>query len=206
MGPFVLHTASVRACSCCAVAVARLSLSGKERVASFPLCLCRGRAHQQHALSRTHGTPASDACACPQDKARVNVGFWGGITPENADRHDVLWGMLKGGALGFKSFVSPSGINDFENVSRADVAAAMHFLLSKGAPFFVHAELVSDVEPAEVRARAGAGAGVCVRVVCRPACARSGRHKAAWRSGAAAEQGLAVRPHSSVAAAHSLLA
>lgn len=61
--------------------------------------------------------------------------------------------MLKAGALGFKSFVSPSGINDFENVSRSDIQDAMHFLLSKGAPYFVHAELVTDVkEPTEVRA------------------------------------------------------
>lgn len=91
-------------------------------------------------------------CTRLQTKAKVNVGFWGGITPENAHKHDVLWGMLKAGALGFKSFVSPSGINDFENVSRSDVADAMHFLLSKGAPYFVHAELVTDVEQAEVRA------------------------------------------------------
>jgi allantoinase len=86
-----------------------------------------------------------------QAKAKVNVGFWGGITPENAHKEDVLWGMLKAGALGFKSFVAPSGINDFANVSRSDVAGAMHFLLSKGAPFFVHAELVTEVEQTEVR-------------------------------------------------------
>lgn len=86
-----------------------------------------------------------------QAKAKVNVGFWGGITPANAHKHDVLWSMLKAGALGFKSFVSPSGINDFENVSRSDVASAMHFLQSKGSPYFVHAELVTDVEQTEVR-------------------------------------------------------
>lgn len=97
-------------------------------------------------------------CPCPQQvKAKVNVGFWGGITPANAHKHDVLWGMLRAGALGFKSFVSPSGINDFENVSRSDVADAMHFLLSKGAPYFVHAELVTDVEQAEVGWRVHAG-------------------------------------------------
>lgn len=82
-------------------------------------------------------------------KAKVNVGFWGGITPDNAHNDEVLWGMLKAGALGFKSFLAPSGISDFANVSRSDVAGAMHFLLSKGAPFFVHAELVTDVEQAE---------------------------------------------------------
>lgn len=40
-----------------------------------------------------------------QAKAKVNVGFWGGITPDNAHNDDVLWGMLKAGALGFKSFL-----------------------------------------------------------------------------------------------------
>lgn len=107
------------------------------------------------------------------------MGFWGGIVPANAHKHDVLWGMLKAGALGFKSFVSPSGINDFENVSRSDVADAMHFLLSKGAPYFVHAELVTDVEQAEVGLQegscgggvhAGLGWGLCgVEVFC-PTC------------------------------------
>jgi dihydroorotase-like cyclic amidohydrolase len=87
---------------------------------------------------------------CLQAKAKVNVGFWGGITPDNAHNETVLWGMLKAGALGFKSFVAPSGINDFPNVSRSDVAGAMHFLLSKGAPFFVHTELVTEVEQTEV--------------------------------------------------------
>ncbi|KAF6265397.1 allantoinase [Scenedesmus sp. NREL 46B-D3] len=82
-------------------------------------------------------------------KAKVNVGFWAGITPENAHQEDVLWGMLKAGALGFKAFLAPSGMDDFRNVSRSDVAGAMHFLLSKGAPFFVHAELVTEVQQAE---------------------------------------------------------
>lgn len=95
--------------------------------------------------------PGATSVAAVQAKAKVNIGFWGGITPDNAHKHDVLWGMLKAGALGFKSFVAPSGINDFPNVSRSDVADAMHFLLSKGAPFFVHAELVTDVEQTEVR-------------------------------------------------------
>eukprot|EP00879_Flechtneria_rotunda_P024729 GHRR01026235.1.p2 GENE.GHRR01026235.1~~GHRR01026235.1.p2 ORF type:complete len:138 (+),score=34.31 GHRR01026235.1:772-1185(+) len=89
--------------------------------------------------------------AIAEAKAKVNIGFWGGITPDNAAKHDILWGMLKAGALGFKSFVAPSGINDFANVSRADVANAVHFLLSKGAPYFMHAELLSEVKQEEVR-------------------------------------------------------
>lgn len=81
-----------------------------------------------------------------QAKAKVNVGFWGGLTPANSRNDSALWGMLRGGAMGFKAFLSPSGINDFENVSRSDVAAALGMLLAKGAPLFVHAELVTDVD------------------------------------------------------------
>jgi hypothetical protein len=37
------------------------------------------------------------------------MGFWGGLVPENAGDHAVLAGMVEAGALGFKSFISPSG-------------------------------------------------------------------------------------------------
>ncbi len=39
----------------------------------------------------------------------MDVGFWGGIIPFNAGNHSTLQGMLDAGALGFKSFMSPSG-------------------------------------------------------------------------------------------------
>lgn len=42
------------------------------------------------------------------------------------------------------------GVGWGEGMSRNDVADGMHFLLSKGPPYFVHAELVSDVEQTEV--------------------------------------------------------
>lgn len=52
----------------------------------------------------------------PQAKAHVNVAYWGGLVPANADRHDVLRKLLDHGALGFKSFMCHSGINDFPDV------------------------------------------------------------------------------------------
>ena len=88
---------------------------------------------------------------CMQAKSKVNVGFWGGIVPGNAAKHDVLGAMLEAGALGFKSFVSPSGINDFPNVTREDVEAAVPFLMQQGVPYLVHSELVTPVEEQEVR-------------------------------------------------------
>lgn len=85
-----------------------------------------------------------------QVKAKVDMGFWGGLIPANAGDHDALWSLMKAGASGFKSFMPPSGINDFPHVSRADVEAAMPFLMAKGAPYFVHAEVVHDVETDQV--------------------------------------------------------
>ena len=44
-----------------------------------------------------------------QKKAKVDVGLWAGLVPENALDHDLLQSMLDNGALGFKSFMSPAG-------------------------------------------------------------------------------------------------
>jgi hypothetical protein len=54
--------------------------------------------------------------------------------------------MLSNGAVGFKSFMSPSGINDFGNVNEADVMAAVIFCREAGVTFYVHAEWVADME------------------------------------------------------------
>ena len=45
-----------------------------------------------------------------QGEIRVNVGMWGGLVADNAGDHSVLQGMLDAGALGFKSFMVPSGL------------------------------------------------------------------------------------------------
>lgn len=88
-------------------------------------------------------------------KAHVNVGFWGGLVPANAHNKTILGQMLGAGALGFKSFMCHSGINDFPDIGRDDLAAALPFLRLRGVPFFVHAELVHSVEsPPEADPRA----------------------------------------------------
>lgn len=45
-----------------------------------------------------------------QGEIRVDVGMWGGLVADNAGDHSVLQGMLDAGALGFKSFMVPSGL------------------------------------------------------------------------------------------------
>jgi allantoinase len=79
-----------------------------------------------------------------RNKTHVNVGFWGGIVPENAADAGILHGMAKAGALGFKSFLSPSGLDTFSNVAISDVAQALPTIQSLGMPYLVHAELVDD--------------------------------------------------------------
>ncbi|MFL6203281.1 MAG: allantoinase AllB [Thermoanaerobaculia bacterium] len=69
-------------------------------------------------------------------KCRVDVGFWGGVVPGNAGE---IAGLIEDGVLGFKSFLVPSGVEEFEHVGEADLRAAMPLL--DGAVLLVHAEL-----------------------------------------------------------------
>jgi allantoinase len=79
--------------------------------------------------------------AAAQGKLAVNCGFWGGIVPGNtAD----LSPLLQAGVLGVKAFLSHSGIDEFPNVTAADLAAGMPIIAQYGAPLLAHAELVSD--------------------------------------------------------------
>ncbi len=68
----------------------------------------------------------------------VDVGFWGGVVPHNVP--DLI-GLAEGGALGCKTFLSPSGIDEFPNTTRADLQKAMPILRDCGLPLLVHAEL-----------------------------------------------------------------
>ncbi|KDD72127.1 hypothetical protein H632_c3822p0, partial [Helicosporidium sp. ATCC 50920] len=87
--------------------------------------------------------------AAAKNQTTVEVGFWGGITPQNAADAGELRRMVRAGALGFKAFLSPSGMDDFENVSPADVAAALPLLKALGVPLMLHAEIVDDDVPEE---------------------------------------------------------
>lgn len=69
---------------------------------------------------------------------RVDHGFWGGVVPGTiAD----LAPLIGAGVLGFKCFLVHSGIDEFPNVDRLDLEAAMPILAERGVPLLVHAEL-----------------------------------------------------------------
>lgn len=70
----------------------------------------------------------------------VDCGFYAGLVPGNT--HD-LQPLIDAGALGVKAFLVHSGIDDFPNVTEADLRAAMPIIAANGLPLLVHAELAS---------------------------------------------------------------
>lgn len=76
-------------------------------------------------------------------RCRVDVGFWGGVVPGNVAR---LAGLVEAGALGFKAFLVPSGVDDFQHVGESDLRAALPEIARLGVPLLVHAELPGPIE------------------------------------------------------------
>ncbi len=68
----------------------------------------------------------------------VDVGFWGGVVPGNAGELEPL---ARAGVLGFKCFLCPSGVDEFEHVHEKDLREAMPILARLGLPLLAHAEL-----------------------------------------------------------------
>lgn len=73
-----------------------------------------------------------------RDKCFVDVGFWGGVVPGNTRE---LAPMLEAGVVGFKCFLVPSGVDEFQHVTEAELHEAMPELARLDALLIVHAEL-----------------------------------------------------------------
>lgn len=76
--------------------------------------------------------------AAAQGKCWVNVGFWGGVVPSN---FEDLQPLFDAGCFGFKGFLTPSGVDEFEFLNVQDLRRAMAALSKMGARLLVHAEL-----------------------------------------------------------------
>ncbi|MGH9330646.1 MAG: allantoinase AllB, partial [Vicinamibacterales bacterium] len=90
----------------------------------------------------------------------IDAGFWGGVVPGNAAALEDLW---RGGILGFKCFLVPSGVPEFPHVDEADLDAALPILARLGAPLLVHAEL-----PHRIAAPSGDPRSYAAYVASRP--------------------------------------
>lgn len=81
-----------------------------------------------------------------KNKLHANCGFWGGVIPGNTNEIERL---IKKGVLGFKAFLTHSGIDEYPNVIESDLRLAMPVIAKYNLPLLVHCELVSDKrEPA----------------------------------------------------------
>lgn len=77
-------------------------------------------------------------------RLHCDVGYWGGIIPGNT--HEIE-GMALKGISGFKAFLTHSGIDDFPNVTAADLEMAMPVIARHQLPLLVHCELMPDIQP-----------------------------------------------------------
>lgn len=100
-------------------------------------------------LNSVPATTTAAALAAKREAAagqcRVDVGFWGGVVPGNEGELAALW---HAGALGFKAFLVPSGVEEFPAVGEEDLQRALPVLAALGAPLLVHAELPGPIEAA----------------------------------------------------------
>ena len=67
----------------------------------------------------------------------VDFGLWGGATPENMD---CLEELDQGGVLGFKAFMSNSGIDEFMHINDGDLVEILYRLGKMGQVLGLHAE------------------------------------------------------------------
>jgi len=71
-------------------------------------------------------------------KLTVDAAFWGGVVPGNFAE---LRPLAEDGVVGFKCFLTHSGLDEFPNATLSDLEAAMPVIASLGLPLIVHAEL-----------------------------------------------------------------
>ena len=100
------------------------------------------------------GVPTTSAaaleskCRAAQGHCVVDIGFWGGVVPDNQRE---LESLLHAGALGFSCGLISSSDDACVPVSEAELRAATPVLARLGAPLLVHAELPAAIDRAAVQ-------------------------------------------------------
>ncbi|KXJ90621.1 hypothetical protein Micbo1qcDRAFT_164221 [Microdochium bolleyi] len=80
--------------------------------------------------------------AAAQGQCWVDVGFYGGIIPGNADE---LLPLVEAGVRGFKGFLIESGVDEFPCVSANDITLAMEQLKDSPTTLMFHAEMIPPI-------------------------------------------------------------
>lgn len=100
--------------------------------------------------------------------SRVNGYLWGGLVPGNLDE---LAGLAERGVIGFKAFMSNSGIDEFQAADDATLYTGMQRLAELGKILAVHAENDAITGALAAQARAEGRVGVRDYLNSRPAIA-----------------------------------
>ncbi|KAK3346820.1 allantoinase-like protein [Lasiosphaeria hispida] len=72
----------------------------------------------------------------------VDVGFYGGVVPGNAEE---LLPLVEAGVRGFKGFLIDSGVEEFPAISSTDIALAMTTLKDTPTTLMFHAEMIPPI-------------------------------------------------------------
>jgi allantoinase len=85
-----------------------------------------------------------------QDQCWIDVGFWGGVVPDNSAE---LLPLLQAGCFGFKCFLTPSGVEEFQYLEEPELRRGMCELSRLGTRLLVHAELPEFIRSSSGNAR-----------------------------------------------------
>jgi allantoinase len=103
-----------------------------------------------NSIPATTTVPAlEEKVTAARGRCHVDIGFWGGVVPGNTAELEPL---ARAGVLGYKCFLSPSGVDEFGHVSEADLREAFPILAALDLPLLVHAELPAELRTPETGA------------------------------------------------------
>lgn len=94
-------------------------------------------------------------CNVARDRVKINVGFWGGVTPENLGTGELRTLWENGRVFGFKCFLLHSGVDEFPPLSPEQLEQAMAEIAEFDGQIIVHAEdthLIEEGEKAQTEA------------------------------------------------------
>lgn len=72
-----------------------------------------------------------------EEKSCLDFALWGGLTPDSLDHMES---MADAGAIGFKAFMCPSGLDEFQSAKPSTLRSGMEIAARIGLPVAVHAE------------------------------------------------------------------
>ena len=109
--------------------------------------------------------------AAAREKSFTDFALWGGLTPTNLDK---LEDLANCGVIGFKAFMSNSGIDDFASADDLTLFQGMVRAAALGLPVAVHAESEALTSALALRAIAEGRTGMSDYLQSRPIVAEVG--------------------------------